>query len=943
MKKVILFSITMLAILAMTMIPSAFSWCIPPNPAGEDNKYELYGPHVKGILIKIYANTEDEWTAMDAGQLDFEDWALEKAWADKWSTPGGPITLQNYGGEAGYMLLDINNNATYTPVDTTPGTDNPTRDVHLRQALAYLVNRTWIVNDLCNGLANAMYTVVPTYMAGYVNHDIAPGGSLEALTYGTDQGNVTAADELLNLTGFPKGADGWRYWDKNLNGVKDAGEDLNLIFYSRQGQRGTFGDWYNTRLTSEPIKIHTTYYSNKPRSFCNGPVFNQEYYSLYTGGWIFIGPDPDFLCDLYNGSNYYHPGAPNNYLGLDDAQLNTYLTQVKLASSLPIATAATLASQVRFAQIAAAVPLWCAAGVKAYKNVPVEGGGNWTQMVNQKGQGVNSWWSTLDMYKQCDLYPNFTYYGFSSTVSNLNVIYTQWYWDSEVTGRIYDGGAGRDPMTLASWVPQLYQYWETGTWTDPTTKETKTKVTVKMRPDVFWQDGTPVTVNDVYYTLVEVSKDILAKGLPPPWWYPTVQYMRSVSIIDDYTVEILLDVNSVFASGWVIGSVIIPKHIWKPIVDASTVLNNLVGGRQPDPNMIGSGPFRFYSEVPDQTIALVRNEPDSIVHGVKSPGYYNYYPTRASIYSLLTFTNTTNVDLNDPRNSQWVMLTPYPTNPATLVGYKFMMTDRQNDTTLPDPLDQGDPVFLVNATNNDLPPVFEPKGKWYITFEVELGGNGYILKVIFCHTKFNMPHSANYLPAGTLPITFGIEEESLWLNDCTGGELIVNKYVYVDGVLQPGFPKDVVLETLPDGTIVPVKEEFTLTTTTCHHVIKVAFHIKGPAMLDGIHPNPWICTWENVTLHYWVTILEDGGGATLYDYVYPTPYTTINGLPAKYVFASELPAPDCKVGIKDILTAAKAFGGKPGDFNWNSVADGNRDYKVDIKDILIIAKAFGLI
>jgi hypothetical protein len=362
--------------------------------------------------------------------------------------------------------------------------------------------------------------------------------------------------------------------------------------------------------------------------------------------------------------------------------------------------------------------------------------------------------------------------------------------------------------------------------------------------------------------------------------------------------------------------------------------------------MIGSGPFRFWSEALDQNIVLVRNEPDSIVHGIKSPGYYNYYPTRASIYSLLTFTNTTNVDLGDPRNSHWVMLTPYPTNPATGVGYKFVMTDRQNDTNLPDLLDQGDPVFLVNETKNDLPPVFEPQGKWYTTFAVEPDiehPGQWILKVIFCHTKFNMPKDTTHPPAGYLPITFGIEEESLWLNNSHGGLLDVNKYVYVDGILQPGFPKDIVLETLDDGTIVPVKEEFTLNTTKCHHVIKVAFHIKGPAMLDLIHPNPWICTWENVTLHYWVTVIEDGGGATLYDYIYPTLYTTNNTLPALYPFRSELPAPDCKVDIKDILTAAKAFGSKPGDFNWNSVSDVNRDYRVDIKDILITAKAFGII
>jgi ABC-type transport system substrate-binding protein len=634
MHKKELLAIASLALLAVTVVP-ANAWVIPPNPPAEDNKYELYGPHVRGIIIQIYSNTTAEWQDMDAGQLDFEDQALEKTWIDKWTNPnnGQNFTVVNNGGQYGMWLLDINNNWTYTSDDSLPGIDNPTRDVHLRQALAYMVNRTWIVNDLLGGLGNAMWTPVPTYMKDCVNHDIYPGGAMDALTYGGWQGNLTQAAFILNTTGFPiDPSTGWRYWDKNLNGVKDAGEDLNLIFYSRQGQRGTFGDWYNNILTSEPIKIHTTYYSNKPRSDCNGPVFNQEYYSLYTGGWIFIGPDPDYLFYLYNGSNYYHPGAPPNYDGINDPILNHYLTGIQLATDPVAAGLACNMSQVRFATIAAAVPLWCTLDFKAYKNVPVEAGatGNWTHLVNQQGVGVNSWWSTLNMYQDGNLYPNnFTYYGFSSNVTLLNILYAQSYWDMEVLGRIYDSGAARDPITLASWVPQLFKYWTIGTWTDPATGAVNTEVNVTLRPDAYWQDNMSVTMADVNYTLVEISQDLIAKGLPPPWWYPTVQYISAVNIIDPYNAEILLNINSIWAAGYVIGSTIIPEHVWKPIVDASNTTNPIVQGRQPDPNIIGTGPFRWYSgagDAPGTNVTLVANNPGSVVNGIASPGYYNYYP-----------------------------------------------------------------------------------------------------------------------------------------------------------------------------------------------------------------------------------------------------------------------------------------------------------------------------
>lgn len=57
--------------------------------------------------------------------------------------------------------------------------------------------------------------------------------------------------------------------------------------------------------------------------------------------------------------------------------------------------------------------------------------------------------------------------------------------------------------------------------------------------------------------------------------------------------------------------------------------------------------------------------------------------------------------------------------------------------------------------------------------------------------------------------------------------------------------------------------------------------------------------------------------------------------------------PDGRVDIKDLATAAKAFGSYPGLLNWNSNADITGtvylvpDYKVDIRDLAAIAKNYG--
>ena len=51
--------------------------------------------------------------------------------------------------------------------------------------------------------------------------------------------------------------------------------------------------------------------------------------------------------------------------------------------------------------------------------------------------------------------------------------------------------------------------------------------------------------------------------------------------------------------------------------------------------------------------------------------------------------------------------------------------------------------------------------------------------------------------------------------------------------------------------------------------------------------------------------------------------------------------PDRKVDMRDIGTAAQAFGSYPGHIRWNPIADINNDKKVDMKDIGIVAKEFG--
>ena len=197
--------------------------------------------------------------------------------------------------------------------------------------------------------------------------------------------------------------------------------------------------------------------------------------------------------------------------------------------------------------------------------------------------------------------------------------------------------------------------------------------------------------------------------------------------------------------------------------------------------------------------------------------------------------------------------------------------------------------------------------------------------------KLGLPHRLGYWPTtNEMMVNFTTEVSSLWLNQSSGGKLLVTKHLYVDGSLCSGYPLNLTLETLANGTILSQREWLNITLPKGIHEVKLAVHVTGPQNLTDTNPsssniaNPWVGQWTNTTLKVWITVTEDIYG----------PY---------YVDPS-LRAPDIAVDIRDLAWVCKGFGSYPGHPSWERwgrFADVNRDDRVDIKDVLYVARLFG--
>jgi len=630
-------------LIALSSIAAAFAFVY--SDGSEDDNFEIFGPRIDKLIVRKYASLDAEMAALQNGEIDITDSPPPKTWIDTFATDPN-IRLASYGGDNVYYTINFNhNNNTYLgnppdPAFPNPFFPNPISEVALRQACAHLINRTALVAGPGQGLYEPVYTPMPAYMNFWKHPEINLGGTLENLTYPQ---NFARAAEILEQGGFPMGVDDWRYWDMNRNGIKDSGEDFTLKIYARSDAlRAGATEMLEAGLADPLIRIHNLIYY-PPQWMYKGPYVMKNYHIIMSG-WIYVGPEPDYLWDLYHWDNYYHDGNSNcpncGSVSIDDPIMQEQLENIEFGLDDASVFSACLAFQERFAATASEIPLASTSAPKAYSKWytggndgtavdPDDGenkyrGHSWENIVNERGMGENSWFTTLSAYPQGNPFGDghlTMRYGWKDTLQpeRLNPLSSDWFWENEVIGRVFDTLGCWDPMTNGPFkIPRLVENWTIGVWTDPSDGLEKSKVTLKIRPGVFWSDGVPFTIEDLVYNLVDLPRELSVK-IPPPWWTPYVENVAACYRLDEYSTDVLLKhkVSPASASKEILlwdvfynakGTPwIIPKHLWQPFIATheETDITGDLSVTHPE-MLVGTGPFVFVENTPS-TLTLVRN------------------------------------------------------------------------------------------------------------------------------------------------------------------------------------------------------------------------------------------------------------------------------------------------------------------------------------------------
>jgi len=600
-----------------------------------DLNYEIYyktssrilandGPKASNLLVHVYANPDVENEALEAGEIDINDWPLSKYWVDRWAADPD-IDMRGYS-EVGYMEFDVNNQAWPTGVSTPRTYDSATgtykhfygmsgtelaptalqaKGYHtvddlataFRTGIACLTDKDSYVTEILKGLAYRQDTEVPVpATAGWTNYgDLSDKG----LIYPYDPG---LAADVFDHAGFVEGSTANPYYDSGTPGsvahlridpltLADL-EPLEFWIRMDDPNRRDAGWMLVAELQKAGIQVNA---HETEKTVCYKNVMVNYDFHIYTGGWSLSMDVPDSFNFLSDSVSYWGGTETSEKYGMGwSSNYNGFCNNWTEADSWYHSNQACIGYNAKgdLKYTGTSITDWfdepsyyCKYGVTfsdvydagleaqevnnkfaAYQPLWAAAAvkafdSDWTGLVNMPGYGIDNTWSFLNMYKSGD---NTIDYGAKSGLEGPHPICAEWVWDWNVIGMKYDSLIGRNPYNLAEEFGWLAKEWTTGTWTVPESGEEAAVYTFTLRPGILFHNGDPLTPQDVKFSY-DFTK---ACGPGVAWVYSDVKNIHHVTTkveepaLGTDQVKIYMDVSSYWALHWAGMQVILNMDIW---------------------------------------------------------------------------------------------------------------------------------------------------------------------------------------------------------------------------------------------------------------------------------------------------------------------------------------------------------------------------------------------
>jgi peptide/nickel transport system substrate-binding protein len=277
--------------------------------------------------------------------------------------------------------------------------------------------------------------------------------------------------------------------------------------------------------------------------------------------------------------------------------------------------------------------------------------------------------------------------------------------------------------------------------------------TIKLKQNLRWQDGKPLTADDIIFTVQTIQAADTESALRPNWIRVKVQK------IDDLTVKFSLnEVSNSFINNFALG--IIPKHIWSDLSGRNFRLSDF------NLKAVGSGPF---------VVSEIKKTADGTIKSVALKANELYYEGRPYLNELtLKFypDYDTLINAYQGREFQSMGLVPFDKNAFSLEQNK----NESYDLSLP----QYQAVFFNLARNAVLAEKAVRQALWLATDRNQIINDVYSGNVSAAYGPI-FPENLGYNPAIEKSVHFSLTEANAildkagWTMDSTTGIRVKNK------------------------------------------------------------------------------------------------------------------------------------------------------------------------
>jgi peptide/nickel transport system substrate-binding protein len=264
----------------------------------DKNPY-YWGPptHIDHLVFRVFNNMDSMAQALKRGEIDFAD-NLDPGVYNALKSDRSITTVD--AKYSGFEEVAMNTGAALD--DGTPiGNGNPAlKDLHVRQAINYAIDRQTLVEKVYGGYGQAGTSIIPPL---YTSLHYDPPASTK-FTF-----NIAKANQILDQAGYTKGGNGLRKDPK-------TGKDLVLRLYGRSssdtsqrtvqfvaGWLKQIGIQANVKMVSEDALTE---------------FIGEGNYDLFEWGWV-VEPDPDYQLSTFTCASRSYKDSGTIYANLSDS------------------------------------------------------------------------------------------------------------------------------------------------------------------------------------------------------------------------------------------------------------------------------------------------------------------------------------------------------------------------------------------------------------------------------------------------------------------------------------------------------------------------------------------------------------------------------------------------------------------------------------------------